>query len=55
MNSYTNLIAGKNINDILSSNYSFHKRFDSMPSMKLKKGESVRSRTSTAFKRNNQE
>jgi hypothetical protein len=55
MNSYTNLIAGKNINDIVSSNYSSYKRLDSMPTIKLKKGESIRSRTATAFKRNNQE
>lgn len=49
MNSYTNIIAGKNISDIQMINFSTTKRFDSMPALKLKKGESIRSRTATAF------
>jgi hypothetical protein len=55
LNSYSNLVAGKNIDDVLSSNFSNRQRFDSMPGIKLKKGESMRSRTATPFRNLSQE
>lgn len=49
--SYTNLIAGKPITDIISNVYTSLKRFDIMPKSKLEKGESHRQRSATAFKK----
>lgn len=49
--SYTNLIVGKSITEVLHNTYNSIKRFDTMPSVKLKKGETLRSRSATAYKK----
>jgi hypothetical protein len=49
--SYTNLIVGKGINEVMNSSYDSIKRFDTMPAVKLQKGESARSRSATSFKK----
>jgi hypothetical protein len=47
--SYTNLIVGKNISEIINTTLNSIKRFDTMPTFKLEKGETLRSRTATPF------
>ncbi len=50
--SYANLIVGKSITEVLSStSSSIVKIFDTMPSVKLEKGETIRSRSATTFKK----
>ena len=47
--SYTNLIVGKNITEVISSAYNSIKRFDSMSLPKNAKGGSARARSATQF------
>jgi hypothetical protein len=49
--SYTNLIVGKSITEVMNSTLNSIKRFDSMPTIKLEKGETARSRTATIIKK----
>ncbi len=49
--SYTNLIVGKSITEVMNSTLNSIKRFDTMPTVKLENGETARSRTATAFKK----
>ena len=49
--SYTNLIIGKGINEVMTNSYDSIKRFDAMPGVKLQKGQTARSRTATVFKK----
>lgn len=49
--SYTNLLTGKSITEILSSTYNSIKRFDTMGEATLEPGQTLRSRTATSFKK----
>lgn len=49
--SYTNLIVGKSINEVMNNTINSIKRFDTMPGVKLKRGESARSRSATSYKK----
>ncbi len=49
---YTNLIVGKNIMETMNNAYNSVKSFESMPGMKLGKGETARSRTATQYSKN---
>lgn len=53
--SYTNLIVGKSITEVINNAYDSIKRFDTMPHVKLAKGETARSRSATSFKKNSSE
>ena len=49
--SYTNIIVGKPIHEVVHDTVNSSKRFDTMPAQKLQKGESMRSRTATTYKK----
>jgi hypothetical protein len=49
--SYTSLMVGKCITEVLNNTFNSIKRFDSMPQSKLGIGESARSRSATAIKK----
>lgn len=49
--SYTNLIVGKGIHEIQSNAYDNIRRFDSMPGKKLAKGETIRTRITSIYRK----
>ncbi len=49
--SYTNLIVGKSITEVMNNTLNSIKRFDAMPSIALEKGETVRSKSCSVYKK----